>query len=100
MCKAEWYADTEPCSLADSRRHIDRAAVQFHQLFHQRQADSRALVGPAYTPRHTIKPFEQMGHCIRRYSGSGITHGEFSVMIAEAQRHADLSLKGVFEGIG
>jgi hypothetical protein len=74
--------------------------VQPGQLLHQREANTRALIGPPFRTLYPVKSLEQPRQLIRRNAGAGVGDCKLESTVFLRQRYLDGALEREFEGIG
>ena len=79
----------------------DRAAVQFHQLLHDRQAQPQPAVAARGGAVGLAEAAEQMIEEFRRDAVAGVTHGDHPVIAVGLQLQVDAAFgRGELDGVG
>ena len=90
----------ERAAPAEGALDPHRPAMELDQFLDQRQADARALVGPAPRAFDAVEALEEVGEFRRRDAGPGIADDQFHGLPCRAQGDRDLAGEGELEGVG
>ena len=97
---AERQADGEGGARAFGAVGGDGAAVQPHQLLHQGQPDTAALVGSRSGGLDAVEPLEQPRHLRGRHPDAGVGDGDHGVGVLTCDPHGDGAVEGELQGVG
>ena len=102
MRVAERQRDREHGALPDDAVRADLAAMEPHQLLHEREADAAALEAAALRALHAVEALEKPGQLVLGDADAGIANldGRGLPVGGGADRNTDLAREGKLEGIG
>ena len=81
MGRAERQRDREDAPPADLTGRGQLAAVELHELLHEGEADSRALVAPSLRAFHAVEPFEHARQLVFGNAVARVEHGQLNPLI-------------------
>src|SRR5690348_2079109 len=97
--KACWKCNDKSAPLFHFALYSDCSLVQFHQLTHQRKADTRSLVTP---PRRVGDPMKALEHGRKLFFGntnSRVFYPHLYTIPLLMQRNGDRAFQRILEGI-
>ena len=93
MRRAERDPDAKLRAAAELAVGVDRAAVQAHELLHEREPDPRALVRAALDAFDAIKTFEQARQLMLRHADAGVRDAQQRAVAIARQAQRDAALE-------
>lgn len=96
---AEGEVHGEGGALAEAAVHADGAAVRFHQILDQHQAEAAALVGAGAGAADPVEALEQARQLVRGDAGAGVGHGEPGPVAGRGHPHLGAAGEGELQGV-
>src|SRR5580704_9972230 len=91
--------DTKAATPSEFARGLDAAAMQLHQLLHEREADPGTLLRASLRRLDSIEALEQAWDFLVRYPDAGVGYLQRDPGAVALQTHGDLAEERELEGV-